>query len=219
VDAEGGFMISAVPPGVYVVEAQAAGHVGQSTKVEVRPEEESVTRFILSPLAVIEPHVVVRHRATIIHYGGTPASALFILVPYGLACSDNCTWWERLVPGTERVLLEVTGKHSMSNPRGNDGLHVIVRAYEATTSDFRYLHTCRGGPLDPCLHLPKRIEFGPEDLNTANSRVAVVDRLRIEFWCEDGWVCLDDRYDSWLSFFVDWTGREIPPEYTATGGT
>lgn len=216
---EGTFEITGVPPGKHVVEAQAPGYVGQSNKVEVKPGEDSMTRFMLRLLAITEPRVVVLPRSTLIHYGAPGQNFVQAFTPG--SCSDNCTWWVPVPSDVDHVVLEVAGKHAVPHPMGWDGLYVDVKGYPANGTDFRTLFFCSGGPYlglrADCHRLPMNLHFPPTKLHDQNETVADVARLKIPFSCEPSWVCVEERYEAFASLFYDWEG-EIPPDYSAQPG-
>lgn len=220
-DASGGFRFESVPVGRQVVEAQASGHLGAVKAVEVAAHEPVAVSFHLRAVVVEEARIVLLQHTSLITaavYG-----ELSQYIPG--ACSDNCTWWftmPELKPS--HAVFEVTGGHSTPHPRGWDGLIVTVRGYANNqTTNFRILRVCEGhvtqNPNAACLRLPLRFPVnGSAFDNQDDARFIVTERIRIDYLCEETWFCLDDRYDTWVSFFYDYEGKEIPPDYSARPG-
>ena len=223
-DAQGAYSFLDVPVGRHVVEVQAAGHAGASKAVTVEQDASVRADFALTPLAVEEPHVTVLQHTTLIHWS---VYGLFYVTAAVPNCSDNCSWWFPLGdPAPDQLLFQVTGRHSTANPRGWDGLRLGAIGYPLGSdkiADAHRLFDCLGtvdtNPNHPCLRLPLRVVVNNTVLTSQDhgGRDPRPQRVNVLPQCEDSWWCLEERYDTYVSFFYDW-GEEIPPDYTALPG-
>lgn len=219
VDEAGAFEFLDMPAGRHVLEAQAPEHTGEARRVVVEAGEAIDVTFALASLPVDEAWVHTETHAVQVTGPGHFTRMMSRFVP--LSCNANCTWWVSL-PETKPVFaqFEFLGQHSVANPRGWDGLRVQVHGFaENSTSNARVLRLCGGemtsDPNRECLRLPVIFSFEKSDLDESDPNSVVPERFRLLIDCEDAWVCLDDRYEGWVSLFYGYEREKIPPDYSA----
>lgn len=206
VDESGSFEFLGVPAGRQVVEAQAPGHGGASKRVTVVAGENTEANFLLSPLAVEEPFVDLESRVVYIEAA---------VSSYEHGC-PNCGAWS--IPYNETptyIVMEVFGEHAISSPLRPDSLSFIVRKHGYTGD---YIHNCSATEFfSACENLPIRVAIN-ESVLTAMEPRGPIEKIHTLTGCERFWICVDEKYEIWVSSFYYWDEAAIPLDYSAKPG-
>lgn len=205
-DSDGRFEFTGVPPGRYVLEVQAVGHLPQAKPINPQAAEEISVAFVLAPLPVDEPYLEV-----------FPFTQFMELqAANGLmksACANNCTWFIPMPVTPDHVFFEAYGRHSISNPARPDGLE--ISAHKNGLGDGGYIWNCNwsASPTNTCLQLPVKFAANRSKLMSVDPVDVPPQRLSVFYKCDPYWFCLDERIETWVTFFHRYDA--IPDGYSA----
>lgn len=194
---EGRFEVRGVSPGKYDVSVSHPRFQAQARFVDVRGGETSEVKFILQPVPVLEPHMVILPRV-FYHNIAVGPSDQYLTVTCNVQCVTPCEgcWWNfTLERAPTYLMFELSGTHAIQNPIGPPAERVFI--YDQS-NDYAELFA-------GMLQLPGTIVLGPEQL-------AQSVQFDTYYLCNPDWFCFQEKRELWVSAFFDMT---LPPDYSA----
>ncbi len=208
---DGLFEFQNVPAGRHVITVEAVGYSSESKAVDVRTDQRVDIVFELEALPVFEPHITSLPHTFIIHAGVFGTS----LAGGNTTSCESCEWIPEIEPDPSVILVEIQGQHTVEHPLKPDGLAVFI--YKNGNSDAT-IRSCGwvGADYDPpCLRLPIREMYNQTYLDSAEPDDEPLTEIRFWQWCDPHWVCVEERYDEWLTLFYDTPESVVPQDYSA----
>lgn len=197
-DELGRFRFENVPVGTHDVSAFRLGYDTVGKRIQVVAGEESEVNFELGEIAISVGYFhSLPHNA--LHIAGeTYVNWAVNLTGVAPNC-EGCVWVDRVAKAPKVMVIEIFGKHTVNNPRG-DAEHFWMFRDHYSTNQL----------LVELIDRPLPIK-------------AVLNATRIEktkvFWnqllCENAWVCLQEKRETWITYFFDYREEDVPENFTA----
>lgn len=205
--ADGSFRFPNVPVGRLVVAAAKGGYEGQAREIEVAEAEPTTVKFVLTLVASLKPYVEIFPHNALHHVGAfTYTNYVAYLAGQEVVCS-GCTWSVKTTHPPKAMLVEIFGKHTVSNPARRDSEYFrVINRNESLTSGFGggLLKDC--SVLDDC-YLPLRLWLNETEIR---NNKWFLNQMGGDFF----WFQLEEKRETWTTLFHGY--GVIPASFTAT---